>query len=146
MTEMGMSALYLIRSTVVVSGDGSSARLSDLVRLKRKVLFRLASAGRRWIFIAPVVSSCCSDVGLSGSSRPAESVRLTVIASSSERPSKSLKPESLFWPELSVPTLDKVDCDLTTPDGSVDNISFNFIGSSWTLTPPTPPVLPPSET
>lgn len=169
MTDRGMSALYLTRSTVVVNGDGSSARRSDLVRLKRKVRLRLvstSSAGERFFIKLPAVRllrsgsrwwlAVVADSGWPSSSARPESVRccccLTeVMVSSSERPTKSLKPES-FWPELSVPTLDKVDCDLA---GSAVSNSFNFIGSSWTalmLCPTTvalpPPLvaLPPSET
>jgi hypothetical protein len=63
----------------------------------------------------------------------AESVRrisADELMSYSERPTRSLNPES-FWPELSVPTLDRIDWDLTAK--SVATWLDLTIGSKWTV-------------
>ena len=123
MTEMGISALYLILSLggfVGRWGDNPSCsdRRSDLVRRKRNVCFLLDSTSSingecvivlflfkllddRFKFLPSGSFICCSGDRM-WSSRVAESVRRMTadeLMSSSERPTRSLKPES-FCPEL----------------------------------------------
>ena len=91
MTEMGMSALYLIRSEVVFNGNGSACHW-DFVRCKRKVRLRFASipaSTRKRSFNLPDIrsgfGSRYSDDGFSVvPSGSADSFRV-MITSSSDR-------------------------------------------------------------